>query len=326
MMLRPSYSINLDNNTFSSDSLGPLVALEVRRCKNGGADEAILSLGRVPALDPAEGGDVTIELGWDGDTELVFTGVVEAVDRGIGRMEVLCLGQQMKPMRARGDRAFVNQSAGQVVEALASEVGVETETIEDGIDLPVYLVDSSRAFYDHCLGLARRCGFDLYTTEEGKLVFSQFAVTSADDTFRYGEQIVNASVEKGVPLEGVTMVPESPASSSGDETASWLIKDSSPHKGEVGGGAATLLVSDPLLRAKEAADTAANARLYLSRRDAVVGHVELMGSPEIRLGEALALEGVPDAGVDGLYQVMAVRHCLDRRRGFRTYVTLGGMP
>lgn len=325
-MLRPSYSIGLDQDTLSSDTLGPLSALEVRRCKNGGADEAVISLGRVPAVNPEEGDAVTIELGWDGEMELVFTGVVEAVDWGIGRMEVACVGSQMKLMRARADRAFVSQAAGQVVTALAADAGVETETVEDGIDLPVYLVDSARSSYDHCLGLARRCGFDLYTTEEEKLVFAQFAVTSADHTFRYGEQIIGASVEKGIALDEVSIVPESPASSSGDETASWFIKDPSPHAGKAGGGPATLLLSDPLLRTKEAADRAANARLYLSQRGAVLGCVELMGSPKVRLGEAVALEGVPDAGVDGLYQVMTVRHCLDRRRGFRTFVALGGIP
>jgi phage protein D len=122
------------------------------------------------------------------------------------------------------------------------------------------------------------------------------------------------------------MVPESPASTLGDDTASWLIKDPSPHQGAAGSGPIALPLNDPLLRTKDAADTAAGARLYFSQRDAVTGRVELMGNPKVKLGDAVALEGVPKAGVDGTYQVMAVRHCLEKKRGFRTLVALGGIP
>jgi phage protein D len=325
-MLKPGYNIKLDQDTLSSDGLGALMALDVRCCKNGAADEAIIALGRVPSINPSEGAKVSIELGWDGDVEAVFTGTVEAVESGIGGMEIVCLGNEMKMVRTRSDRAFVNQNAGEVVKALADEANVATATIEDGIDLPFYMAYSSMTFYDHALGLARRCGFDLYTTPEGGLIFASFAVMLADHIYRYGAEILDASIEQGTPLDSVGVVPESPASSSGAETASWFVKDPSPHQVLAGSGAATLLLSDALLKTKEAADTAAKAGLSFSQRDAVFGHVELMGSPDVKLGEAVQLMSVPDEGVDGLYQVMSVRHRLDRRHGFRTVAGLGGMP
>jgi len=325
-MLKPSYSIKLDQETISSDSPGPLLSLEVRRDKTGAADEAIVALGRVPEVNPSGGAGVSIELGWDGDTQLVFTGIIDTVERGISHLEVCCLGQQSKLMKARADKVLVSQKAGQVVTTLAGDAGVETETIEDGIDLPVYLVDSSMSLHEHCLRLARRCGFDLYTNEKGKLVFSRFAATVADHTFKYKVQILEASIEKSAPRDEIRMVPESPASSSGDETVSWLIKDPAPHTVKAGGGADALLLSDPLLRTKEAADTAANAQLYFSQRNAVVGSVALMGTPEIQLGETAALKNLPDAELNRTYQVMAIRHRLDKRRGFSTSVVLGGMP
>lgn len=325
-MLRPSYSISLDQETLSSESLGPLIDLQIRRDKSGAADEAIVTLGRVSKISLTEGAEVSVELGWDGETETVFSGIIETVDRGIDQLEVVCLGQQSKLMKTRADKVLVSQKAGQVVTALAGEAGVQTETIEDGIDLPVYLVDSSVNLHEHCLSLARRCGFDLYTNEKGKLIFSRFNVTAADHTFRYREQILGASIEKGTPRDEVTVVPESPASSSGDETVSWLIKDPAPHTAKAGGGASALLVSDPMLRTKEAADSAAKAQLYFSQRDALAGSLKLMGTPEIQLGEAVALKDLPDDEVNQLYQVMAIRHCLNKRRGFYTDVVLGGMP
>jgi hypothetical protein len=104
------------------------------------------------------------------------------------------------------------------------------------------------------------------------------------------------------------------------------VKTSSAHEGTAGGGDLTLLFSDSVLRTRDAAISAAKARLYFSRRDAVSGDVALMGTPEIDLGETVSLERVPTAGVDGLYQVMAVSHILDTRRGFLTTVSVGGMP
>ena len=325
-MLRPSYSITLDQTTLTEKTLGPFLAMEVRRSKSAGADEALLSLGRVPEVNPAPEATVAIEVGWDGSTEPIFTGTVESVESGIDRMKIDCLGSQVKLMRMRADRTFINQSAGQIVSALAGDAGVSTDTVEDGIDFPVYLMDSSVGFYEHCVRLARKCGFDLYTTDEGDLVFAAFSIASADHTFKFGEQILSASAERSVPLDVVAVVPESPASSGGDDTASWFVKDPSSHKGEAGGGAIQLILSDPYLRTKDSAEKAAKGRLYFSKRDSVTGTVELMGSPQVKLGQAVALEGVPKSGVDDVYQVMAVRHCLDPWQGFRTFVSLGGMP
>ncbi|HXB21075.1 MAG TPA: hypothetical protein VNV88_06830 [Candidatus Solibacter sp.] len=324
-MLRPSYKITLGATTISSKALGPLRALEVRRDKRGTADEATIDFGTSVPVDFAEGDPVSIELGWDGTTSVVFSGTVSGVEQGISRLAAHCTGAQMKLMSVRSDQVFVSRNAGQVVTALAGKAGVSTDTIEDGIDLPVYFVDSARSLFTHCIGLAGLCGFDLYATPEGKLVFSSLSTTTADHTFRYGAEIVAATVERSAPLDGVTAVPESPASSAGDDKASWLVKDSSAHEGAAGGGDATLLFGDPVLRTRDAAESAAKARLQFSRRAAVSGTVELVGTANVDLGETAALKGVPASGIDGLYQVMAVTHRIDTRRGFRTLISLGGM-
>jgi phage protein D len=325
-MLRPSYQISLGTATVSDSQWGPLRSLHIRRDKRGCADEAIVRLSTAMPVDFAEGDAAAIELGWDGATSAVFTGTVDRISRGITHLEASCSGAQMKLMRSRTDQVFVSQNAGQVVTALAGTAGVPTDTVEDGIDLPIYFADSARNLYAHCFGLSRLCGFDLFTTAAGSLVFSSFSTTSADHTFRYGADILSVNIERTVPLDGVTVVPESPASSAGDETASWLVKDSSAHEGTSGSGADTLLLSDPLLRTRDAAESAAKARLYFSQRDSVTGELELAGAPDVDLGETVQLDGVPGDDIDGLYQVMGVTHWLDSRRGFRTTVYLGGMP
>ncbi len=324
-MLRPTYSISLGGDTISSDTLRGLVTLEVERAKNAGADRAVVALGRIPDVSPSEGDPAAIELGWDGDNAVVFTGEVAAVDRGVLGLEVTCAGTQALLHRARGDRTFVDQSAGDVFSTLASDAGADTDTVEDGIRLPVYLADSSRSALGHCLALARRCGFDLYATPDGALVFASFAPSAPDVTFRYGVDVISASVERTVPPDGVTVVPESPASGQGDDTSSWLVKDPSSYAGQSGGSPGAS-VSDPVLRTRDAADSAALARTDGWARAAVNGRLQATGNTDVALGGTVQVDGMADDALNDRYQVMAVRHVLDRARGFRTLVALGGLP
>lgn len=327
-MLKPTYEVALGTLTLASDHLAPLVALSVDRSKNAGADWVTVSIGRTlpsSGVPVSEGDPATVKLGWDGDTTLVFTGEVESQRRGVDTVTVTCAGSQAKLMRARSDRVFVSQRAGQVVSALAGDAGVDTDTVEDGVDLPVYLADSARRGWEHCLGLAQRCGFDLYANESGALVFSPFTTTTADATFHYGVEILAVSIERWRVGDGVAVVPESPASGEGDDASAWLVKDPSSYRGEAG-GTATLILSDAALRTKDAADTAATARIDFRQRLAVTGTLELMGNPDLALGQAIALAGLPDDAANDTYQVLAVRHVLSGRLGFRTYAALGGMP
>ena len=324
-MLKPTYAITLGSSRLASDHLAPLVALQVDRAKNAGADWATVTIGRAQAVPVAAGDPATVELGWDGDTTLVFTGQVEAITQEIAGTTVTAAGSQGKLMRRRPDRTFTSQSAGQVVSGLAGDAGVPTDNVDDGIDLPSYYADSARRAWEHCLGLARRCGFDCYANADGTLVFAPFTTAVADQTFRYGAEVLAASLQRWRPGGGVIVVPESPASSQGDDTSAWLVKDPSPYQGQAG-DTATLVLSDPVLRTKDAAQSAAAGLLAFQQRQVVTGEVELMGTPGLTLGQAIALSGMPEDSWNDTYQVVAVRHVLDGRRGFRTWAGLGGMP
>ncbi len=323
--LRPAYKLKAGGEEFSLDTFASLIALDLRLSKNAGADALVAILGQTGSFDIHSGDDVTLELGWDGDTSLVFTGTVESLAPRVGATQLTAVGSQALLSRSRGDTAYVSQSAGQVVTALCGEAGVDIGTADDGMDLPQYLADSARDRWDHCLGLARRCGFDLYCNPEGKLVFSAFNITAADHKFHYGIDLLAADIFQNRSIAAVAVYPESPASSQGSDSASWLVKDPSPNKGQAGTGDG-LVISDPVLRNKDAADIAAKARLYFSQRDAQGGVIELMGNADVTLGQAVELIDLPGDNADGLYQVMAVRHSLGRGTGFRSFVTLGGMP
>jgi phage protein D len=321
MTLRPAYAITLGSATVSSEQLEPLAALVVERATDGGADGVVVTLGERPDLTVAEGDAVTVELGWDGETTLVFTGVVDAVERRIHGIEVTCSGGPALLAATRGDTTYLGQTAGQVVTALAGEAGVATGDVQDGVKLPVYVADSARSHHAHCLRLARWCGFGLYCDEAGALAFAPLAAATAPDrTFRYGADVLSASIQRAAPGAATTVVPESPASAQGDETSSWLVKDPSPNVG----GSGTAILGVPALRTKDAATTAAQAIADRAARAAVSGRIEVGGAPDVALGSAVALEDMPDAELNATYEVRALRHVIDRRRGFRTQLVLGG--
>jgi phage protein D len=77
------------------------------------------------------------------------------------------------------------------------------------------------------------------------------------------------------------------------------------------------------LRTTEAADSAAQAGAARAARAALRATVELQGAPQVALGDAVALQDMPDDALNATYQVLGLRHTLDRRRGFRTRLSLG---
>ena len=317
--LKPDYLIRLRRDNLSPAAPGSFTRLEIEAALNGGADSAVVSFGS--DLDPMPDLDdpLRIELGWSGERSLVFTGAVVGIEPGLRGWQLRALNPLHRLMRTRASTAFENMTAGKIVTTLANQAGVEPGRIEEGGRTRYWYLNNQQP-YQGCLTLARREGFDLYATEEGKLTFTRFARRKGDHVLPHGRDILRLSVSFGRQIAGATVVPESPASSSGDETAGWLVKDPSSHAATEG-DENVLVVSDPMLRTREAAATAAKAIVAASRAAMLIANVSLVGRPEVRLGQAVELKGVPTEGVDGVYQVAAVRHVLDARR-FRTTLQL----
>src|SRR3954454_22889297 len=123
-MLRPAYQIALGNAAPQS-----VIALRVARAQNAGPGLVTLQLGAADSV--SEGDPATVELGWDGSTSLVFTGTVSAVERRLDGLHVDCTGTHAALTLARGGTTYVQQTAGGVVSALASDAGVDVATAED---------------------------------------------------------------------------------------------------------------------------------------------------------------------------------------------------
>jgi hypothetical protein len=215
----------------------------------------------------------------------------------------------------------LNQKSGEIVSYLANEAGVEILRTDDGFELPYYAIDSGKNAYEHCIGLAKRNGFDLYCDEEGKLVFRKFSKTRADHTFTYVKNILAIQVNSSNPFyDGVEIYGDSPIGSKGKDTWCWYTRDFAPNKGSAGEKEKSLLIQDSIIRTKDAATACAQAKLSLMKRAHISGSATVPGDPNVKLGDAVEFKGCPQEELNQLFQVRRVRHMLNKDSGFRTEI------
>ena len=314
--LKPDFRVRIAGRDVPVSGSNPLVRVLVEMDMNQPA-AAALTFGGEPEAPLKLGDALEIDLGWTGDVRRVFTGAVFGLEPTHPGIAIRAFGDEAKLLHGgRVSQAFENRTFGEIVKAHAREAGVGTGSIEDGPRVP-YAYRHWQTRWDHCKVLAARAGFDLYATEKGKLNFARFARRAGDHVLRMGQDLLGLTVRFEQPLPGATVVPESPASSAGDDTAAWLVKDPAPHsatEGEEG----VLVVSDALLRTREAAKLAARAIVEASKRATMLGDLKLVGRADIGLGQAVELKDIPRADVNGLYAVRSVHHMLGGNAGFLT--------
>jgi hypothetical protein len=168
--------------------------------------------------------------------------------------------------------------------------------------------------------LAELCGFDLYINTDGKLVFEKFAGGKTVHVFEYAKHIITLDVLRTPPLAGLVEAwGESPAGSRSEDAWAWLTKDFSSSKGTAGSGA-RLLLERSALRTTDAARTAANAALTTIQRRTLRGQLRTIGRPEVKLGDAIQLRGVPDDSLNKNFQVRSITHHITKQSGFTTEI------
>jgi phage protein D len=279
-------------------------------------------MGNVGSFKPARDDEVKIELGYadNGGTKQIIKGIVGTVEPNMTTTRVIGYGSEMKMLRTFNDKTYERITAGAIVRDLAQKAGVEVSKAEDGINFPAYVIDARRSVYVHMLDLAEFCGFDLYLTNEDKLVFEKFINGKKVHIFEFGKHILELDVRRTPPLAGQVVVwGESATGSKGNDASSWLTTDFSGSKGVAGSGA-TLLLERPALRTTDAARTAANAALTTIQRRTLRGQLLTIGRPEVKLGDAIRLSGLEDDSLNSSFQVRGVTHRITKAGGFTTDV------
>lgn len=282
---------------------------------------ASLTFATAGAPEIALADSVTLSLGYaDAEPEVVFTGTITRLVRtlaGFTHLQASDGGGQLA--RQRLNQSYASQKAGDIVNDLAGQAGVETDVVEDGVDLPFFAVASTTPAHAQIAALARRSGYWAYFTPAGQLTFAPLAEGDTVQTFTYGTDVLKLEItEATAALEGVQVSGEGAAGSQGQDAWNWLVADATGVQAQAGNGPAQRWVSDGALRSQESVRTAATARASASASMQISGELWVPGAPQVTVGSRVAIAAAPDEFLNGTYQVERVNHRLSKSRGFVT--------
>ncbi len=305
-----------------------LVALAIDTAPAPAVDVAELWLAAdAEAPSVAVGDALAVSLGYEdeGAPTTVFTGTVDAVRRSVaGAQQVTLTNAGALLGRTRVNQSYTQQSAGQIVSDLATRAGVDTGGVEDGIELPFFVVDDRRTMLVHLAGLARRSGYLLTVGPDGALAFGPPDAGSAVQTFTYGVDVVAFDASEQAPTIGaVTAVGEGAAGSEGQDAWSWTVSDAAGASGSAGSGDPARLVVDRALRSAAAARTAAAGIADAAARVSTRGRLLVPGAAAVTVGHTVGVAGAPVDALNGDWIALAVRHRFDKQTGFRTVIEVG---
>jgi phage protein D len=278
-----------------------------------------------PAVAVGDTGGVS--LGYAGSLTAVFAGTVASVRRSIdGATRVAATNAGGALARTRVNQSFEQLSAGEIVSELAGRAGVTPAMVADGVDFPFYVVHDGRSAWVHVATLARVCGFAASVDATGGLVFGPPQTTPVRK-FSYGADVLTLQAARSVPsLGAVTVVGEGAAGSDGWDAWNWLVHDSSGVTRTAGSGEPKRLFQDASLRSPDAARTAADGASAAARSVVVSGRVVVPGAPDLTAGCTIEIAGAPDADLNGVCTVRALRHRFAKRGGFVTTIDFGRAP
>lgn len=330
-LLTPAYKLTIGErivDTTDEPQASLVTLLTVSLDMDRPADRLELVTGQVGSWRPAIDDEATVELGYAGEEGLtqVLSGTVKTVDSALAVRRITVFSNAYSLLHAFAEQTYEAKNAGEIVRDLAEQAGVNVAGAENGTSFPAYVIDGRRSFWQHMRDLADLCGFDLYLNRDGELVFERFTGGRITHLFDHGQHIVALEISQLPPsAASVEAWGESPTGSQGEDAWGWLSKDFSGSKGSAGSGTPTRLLERPVLRTRQAAQTAADALHTALQRRAIRGRLVVLGNPEVRLGDSIRLRNLPEAEQNGTYQVRAVTHRISKAEGFTTTIGFRGI-
>lgn len=325
-MLSPAYKITLGRtviDTVDEPQASTVTDLTVSLDMDSPADIVTLLLGNVATLQSAQDDEISVELGYEDNGELiqVIVGTVVTIALEITTVNIIGYAAANKLLRTFVDQTYESKNAGQIVRDLASQAEVDVATAEDGITFSAYVIDSRRSIYHHMHDLAELSGFDLYINTDGDIIFKKFIGGETVHVFEYAKHVLKLDILRTPQQAGqVEAWGESPGGAQGGESWAWLTKDFGGSSGTAGSGTPKLLLERPALRDATAARTAATAAHATIQRQTLRGQLLSVGRPEVKLGDAIRLRDVPEDALNDVFQVRGVTHRLTKQAGFTTQI------
>ena len=315
-MFKPNYKVKIGETTCEMGSSGGMVSIDVDFEINSPCAFDIILANTKNTAKFKRGDDVSVSLGYEDNLKEIFKGNVDIIEPDIQTVRISGLNDMSKLLNKRVNQLYEKQSAGKIVEDIASKCNVSKEQIEDGITFPMYAVDNTKTVYEHILKLAEMCGFDFYLTVENKLIFKNYEKETTH-AYNYGKNIINHKIIQQTPqCASVDVYGESPSSFKGSDTSHWLTKKKVFGKEGTGDG---MFVQDLSIRDSDSAQKIAKAKLSKIQKT-LTGVVKVLGNADIKLCDTIKIEDMPAKNMNGEFQIKGIHHKLSKNSGFVTEI------
>lgn len=266
----------------------------------------------------AAGDDASLALDGGEGSELVLTGTVRAIRRGLRRTEVIAADPAAALARFRPAKTYRNQDANAVIRALASDADVDVSATEVELPLAAYVSQQGRTAAEHIAGLAALTGALARCNAGGELEVNRPAGVVADVALRYGRELIAYDViESEAPAAKRVRTGSGPAGSAMAPNALRPTKEAIP-SGADDPGLDTIWSPAAILRTPAAAATAGVAADMSAAAAATRVRATAFLIPKLRPGSVVEIQDAPNGLSGGAWLVTRVTHVVDVRGGGRT--------
>ncbi|MCP4600668.1 MAG: hypothetical protein GY847_09080 [Proteobacteria bacterium] len=267
--------------------------------------------------DLAPGDEIAVALGEEDDEELVWTGQV--IDHRICEdgLVIEGLAPTTQLSSARVCQTYLSQTIADIVTELAGDV--DTDEIQCDTTLDAYTVDNHQSAWAHILDLARLVDGDVGCSAPGGLRFVPAESSGQEKSLRYGADLISWRVGPSKSPEAMAIAPLRSSSESGSDKWHWIAKAPST-SGSTDNGVKVV----GSFGTRDAADQLQEALGKRAQRKQIRGWVRSVGAPDIRPGDQLTLEDLPDADPGGL-RILSITHILDGGSGFVSHFEVEGI-
>jgi hypothetical protein len=313
-LIVPTYSLTLGNQRFTEQAVELRVTLELAPV-----------LDSVTALFPAHvklaakaGDPALLTLGNGESEEPVFTGTIASIDRGFDAVRVRALDGGGMLAAFRPASTYEQTTAGDVAKSLCGDAGVDTGSIDDGVDLAFYAADPSRTAYEHIARVAGWSGAVARISAGGALDMTVLDATAADLALRYGRELGGITQEsRPAAIDRFVVAGESGAGSTSVPEALRPATDFFGGNRPDAPALKARLTSEPALRTAAAAASAGAAlqRSYGASR--FRGTFDAFLLPKLRPGTVVQIQDLPEGLSGDLIWLRRVSHVV-RRDGATT--------
>jgi hypothetical protein len=313
MTLAPKASIVLGSEKFDTHALR--ITVQLAPLPGIGSFRAVFPA-RTP-ISASAGDDATLDLDGGEGNKRVLTGVVRVVRRGIHQTEVIVADASFALAELRPATTYRNQSADDVIKALASDAGI---TVHANVGLPMaaYVADQRRSAAQHIAMLATLGGAVARVNGDGELEVSRPVAAMPDAAMKYGREIVECNVSAGAASTAKHIRTGSgPAGSAMAPNALRPTKKPLP-SGASDPGNGAIWTPAAILRTPAAASTAGASADVTTASAATRIRATAFLIPALRPGLVVDVQDLPGAMSGGPWMLTRVTHTLDAREGGRT--------